>query len=321
MSERAPPRDTGTCPVLHTDYRVDRPALEHRVRLSADREAHAGLYWNDSTKHGFWMITRFADVLEALNMPEVFDNRQVNAFDRDMKLHLLPQTLNGREHRELRAVLNPFFAPAAVKRIEAIARERARALIRELEPRKSVDLVNEFGMQYPTEIFLSLLGLPTSDGTMMLRWVEDIFAGFFGGEAGVAAALVAAERTQAYFREAIAERERNPRNPKTDLVTRLLVANAGDKPIPREDVLTICTTLMAGGLDTTRAAMGRMDRRGGRVRATVSAYHPGRSPGGARHRLSRLSGPRQRHALARSRIGEPGSAQIRESREVRPQPQ
>src|SRR6266850_2047588 len=59
MNQRAPPRDTGACPIMHTDYRVDRPVLEHRARLSADREAQP-FYWNDSTEHGFWMVTRFA---------------------------------------------------------------------------------------------------------------------------------------------------------------------------------------------------------------------------------------------------------------------
>src|SRR5262245_19315863 len=206
MSKQAPPRSTGACPIMRTDYRVDRPVLEHRARLSADREA-SPVYWNDSTEHGFWMVTRFDDVLEALNMPEVFDNRQVNAFDKNMKLHLLPQTLNGQEHRKLRAVLNPYFAPAAVKRMEALARERARALINDIEPRKSVDLVNGFGMQYPTEVFLALLGLPTSDGLMFLKWVEDIFAGFFGGEAGVAAATAAGKRIRDYFQVALEERE------------------------------------------------------------------------------------------------------------------
>jgi cytochrome P450 len=255
MNQRAPPRDTGACPIMHTDYRVDRPVLEHRTRLSADREAQP-FYWNDSTEHGFWMVTRFADVLEALNMPEAFNNRQVNAFDKNMALHLLPQTLNGQEHRKLRAVLNPYFAPAAVKRMEAVARERAIALIEEIRPRKSVDMANEFGMQYPTEIFLALLGLPTSDGLMFLKWVEDIFGGFFGGPDAAPAAKAAGERIQDYFRVALEERERSPRDPKTDLVTRLLVARIDDQPIPREDLLTICMTLMAAGLDTTRSALG-----------------------------------------------------------------
>jgi hypothetical protein len=64
MTEHAPPRNTGRCPVMHTDFRVDRPLLETRRLLSVDREAQP-FYWNDSTRHGFWMVTRFADVIEA----------------------------------------------------------------------------------------------------------------------------------------------------------------------------------------------------------------------------------------------------------------
>lgn len=40
------------------------------------------------------------------------------------------------------------------------------------------------------------------------------------------------------------------------MVTRLLEARIDGKPIPEEDILTICLTLMLAGLDTTRSALG-----------------------------------------------------------------
>lgn len=109
MSDKSS-RDTGGCPVNHTDYRLDRPAFWHYGSLNADRE-RAPILWNDSTRDGFWMIQRYDHVLEALNTPEVFSNRQVNAFDKSMTLRLLPQNLDGAPHRRLRALLSPFFNP------------------------------------------------------------------------------------------------------------------------------------------------------------------------------------------------------------------
>lgn len=256
MTGSAKPKQTGVCPVLHTDYRPDRPVFGHYQSLNRERE-ESPFYWNDSTRDGFWMVTRYDHVVEALGMHEAFSNRQTNAFDKNMQLKLLPQMLDAPEHRKLRAILNPFFSPPAVKRMQELAQERARALIAALKPHKQVDFVTEFAMLYPTEIFLALLGLPTSDGQMFLEWVEAVFDGFFKSDPqSQANAASSAAKIMDYFKVAVADREKNPGNPRTDLVTRLLQAHIDDKPIPREDVLTICLTLMAAGLDTTRSALG-----------------------------------------------------------------
>jgi cytochrome P450 len=246
----------GGCPVSHTDYRIERPAFETYRLLNHDREL-APAVWNDSTEHGFLMVSRYDDVVELLKQTDTLVNDQVNAFDPTMEQPLLPNSLNPPEHNKLRRVLNPFFSPAAVKRLQPLAEERARTLVAELAQRKSIDVVSDFAIIYPTELFLALLGLPTEDGATFLPWVEGIFIGFFGSteeEAKIAAD--SAENIMAYFADAVAEREKNPGDPETDLVSRLLVARIDDAPISREDILVICLTLMAAGLDTTRSALG-----------------------------------------------------------------
>jgi len=75
-------------------------------------------------------------------------------------------------------------------------------------------MANEFGMQYPDR------DLPRTARTADLGWpdvpevVEDIFGGFFGGPAAAPAARAAGERIQDYFRVALAERQKSPRDPK-----------------------------------------------------------------------------------------------------------
>ncbi|WP_200304649.1 cytochrome P450 [Streptomyces adelaidensis] len=249
-------RDTGTCPVDHTDYRVDRPVLWHYGHLDGGRE-QAAVAWNDSTPHGFWMVQRYDHVLEALQMPDAFGNEQVNAFDPSMALKLLPNMLDQPEHSKLRKVLNPYFSPAAVKRVEPMAHERAAALIDEVAQKGSCDFVAEFAIRYPTDLFLALLGLPTSDGEMFVPWVEGIFGGFFGADEQAARhSEESAANIMAYFADAVEDRARHPKDPRTDLVSRLLEARIDGELIPRADVLTICLTLMTAGLDTTRSGLG-----------------------------------------------------------------
>ncbi|MBF6347653.1 cytochrome P450 [Nocardia flavorosea] len=249
-------RDLGGCPVFHTDYRIERPALETQRLLDADREA-ARFAWNDSTEEGFWVLNRFDDVREALQRDTDFTNDQVSAFHRSPPRQLLPQNLNQPDHAELRRILNPFFAPKLVRRISDQAQERAVALVDEIAPRGAEDIATGFGMVYPTDLFLTLLGLPVEDSAKLLPWVEGQFLGFFNSDPE--SKRIAAQTRQeldAYFAAAIAERRAAPGDPATDLVTRLVTAEYQGAPIPDETILALCMSIMAAGLDTTRSALG-----------------------------------------------------------------
>jgi cytochrome P450 len=97
------------------------------------------------------------------------------------------------------------------------------------------------------------------DGEMFLPWVEDMFLGFFNeDDESVRRSVAATTKISAYFDRAVSEREANLLDPEFDLVSRLLTAEIDGAKIPREDILTICTTLMAAGLDTTRSVLGFM---------------------------------------------------------------
>lgn len=239
------------CPVTHTDYRDDRPVFEHYGLLNAERE-QAPFLWNDSTKHPFWMVTRFEHVREALRMPEVFSNQVINALQPWMAVRFLPQNLDGPEHIAMRKVLNRWFSPAAIRRLDPLAVSHCRKLITELAPRGECDFVAEFGIRYPTDMFLATLGLPVSDGAQFVVWVEQMFSSFSGGRA----AIDAAKQMKEYFAAALEERLRRPRDPQTDFLTHVSTTEVNGKKYDRDEILTICMTLMTAGLDTTRSALG-----------------------------------------------------------------
>jgi cytochrome P450 len=245
-------KDTGGCPIIDTDFRHDQPLFWAYESLDALRE-QSPIVWNTSAK-GFWMVNRYDDIKEAFRMDDVFTNTKVNAFDPDMELRLLPQNLTGEEHRKYRAVLNPWFSPGGVKRMDPLSQLRCVTLIEEMRPRGSCDFVADFGILYPTEIFLTLIGLPVEHGEMFVDWVEAIFGGFHGVDS--TAADQAAGEVTAYFEEAVEDRDEAPRDPDTDFVSYLLQATIDGQRLSRQDVVTTCLTIMLAGLDTTRSALG-----------------------------------------------------------------
>jgi cytochrome P450 len=245
----------GDCPVVHTDYRIDRPVYEHYALLSADREL-APVLRAEFTPVPFWMVTRYEDVAAALQEPTIFGNEVINAMDTRRGFDLVPQLLDPPEHTKVRKLLNRWFTPAAVRRLEPLAIERSRQLIDELAPRGECDIATDFGLRFPTDMFLATLGLPSADGASFVGWVESIFAGFFGIEAR--AAHEAWSRMEAYFDAALDDRAVHPRDPEWDLLTHLQRVSIDGQALPRRQILDICMTLMAAGLDTTRSALGYM---------------------------------------------------------------
>jgi cytochrome P450 len=241
------------CPVSHTDYTVERPLFETYEKLNAERDAGPFL-WNDTRPRPFWMLTEYDHVVEALQMPDVFSNDVVSALTPEHAMDLLPNHLNPPEHTSMRRVLNRWFAPAAVRRLEPMVLNRCTELLDELEPKGECDLVSDFAIRFPTDLFLASLNLPISDGEEFLFHVEKVFRGFAGKD--LAEAARAKEWIRGYFDRAIAEREKDPQDIEVDFVSRMLVSELDGAPFPREDIISTCVTLVVAGLDTTRSALG-----------------------------------------------------------------
>jgi cytochrome P450 len=246
-------RAAGVCPIIDHDYRDAGLVLSHYASLNAVREL-GPITWNE-TPRGFWMVNRYDEVREALQMNDVFTNVVTSALSNPAsRVRLLPQNLNGAEHVKYRHVVNPWFSPPSIKKVVPLARARCIAMLDDLQPKGSCDLAHDFAMIFPTEIFLGLLGLPVEDGTLLLPLVEGLFRGFFGGDPAEMATTV--EEVRRYYRAIVDDRMARPRDITTDFVSYLLSCRVDGEPLPYDDVVTLSFTIMIAGLDTTRSALG-----------------------------------------------------------------
>jgi cytochrome P450 len=153
-----------------------------------------------------------------------------------------------------RQLYNARFSPGAIEGLTPVARQLCRDTIEAFAGRGHCDLINEFADLFPTQVFLVALGLPIEDAQQFVVWVRAIFGGLSGidQEGG---AKAQGEVLQ-YFEDVIGRRRSQPKDPDVDMVTYLLNARIDGEPISQDYLLSMLSTLVLAGLDTTKRQLG-----------------------------------------------------------------
>ena len=246
-------RDKGGWPVIHYDFGETRPLHGFFQELDELRE-RSPFYWSTYGPVGFWMIMRHDHVREAYQNYEAFSSDSIDPLDPDPPYRFIPTLLNPPEHVKYRQVLNKWFSPSAVARITPMARQVCVQDIESITSKGSCDFIADFALRYPTEVFLTILGLPVDDATIFLPWVEAFFQAFYAEDKSPIPDIAAG--IQGYFADVLADRRVHPRDPSVDFVSYLLGATVYDRPLTDQELLDICFVLVLAGLDTTRGQSG-----------------------------------------------------------------
>src|SRR3546814_20255615 len=79
----------------------------------------------------------------------------------------IPLSLDPPEHTPYRRLLMGGFMPKKVRQYSEVARETAQALVAALKPRGECEFIDEFAKVLPSNVFLTMMGLP-QDGRAFL---------------------------------------------------------------------------------------------------------------------------------------------------------
>jgi len=229
-------------------------AESHWAEIDELREKHR-FFWN-SYGPGYWVLTRFEDIREAFQTPEVFCNRSIVATDPNPAYRFLPSFIDPPEHMKYRQVLNRWFAPAAVAKMQPAITELARETVEEIAPSGTCDFMATFGDQYPVKVFLHSMGLPAHDDADFFVSCVRRLSGAFTEEDGMEKVMAAWTDIASYWGNLIAERRKRPLDPDVDMVTHLTRSSIGDRPLPDDEIQDLCVTLTIGSLDTLKAQLG-----------------------------------------------------------------
>jgi cytochrome P450 len=223
-------------------------AAEPQPMYKALRESSPVLRVSDEAV----ILTRRAEIEDAFRWPEVFSSNS-SAIDLGNIRPLIPLQIDPPDHVRYRRLLDPLFAPRQMAKLEPQIAELVHRLVDRFVDRGECDLVQELTIPLPSEVFLTMFGLPLEELDTFLRMKEGIIRppGDTLDEEQQWRIKTAAEM-YAYFDGILDERAKSPRD---DLLSGFLTAEIEGEKLSRNEIQDICFLLMIAGLDTVTASL------------------------------------------------------------------
>jgi cytochrome P450 len=199
------------------------------------------------------VLTSAAAVEFAAKKPEVFSSAR--AFDRlGSPVPLVPIAIDPPEHTRFRRMLDPFFSPKRMAEREPELRRQAGELIDAIVAKGECEVMADLATPFPSQVFLTLFGLPLEDRDRLVRWKEAILQFTDPGNDEVSPeGLAQALELFTYLTEHIAKRRTATEG--NDLLTQLL-QNKEDGGMTDNEILGLCFLFVLAGLDTVTSAVG-----------------------------------------------------------------
>jgi cytochrome P450 family 130 len=198
---------------------------------------------------GFWALSRFTDVYDALRDEQLFCSSQGLTWDPRAaeQAGVLPMmvTTDPPEHTKLRKLINRGFTPRRVTDLEPEIRRVVTTAIDSLGGRG--DLVRDLAVPLPTAIIGHFLGVPVADRGRFHDWAQAVVRGT-SGAAYHADHHQAVRDLYTYFLDLT---ERRRRAPGDDLLSGLCDAEIDGTHLSSADVLGFCFNIVVGGIETT----------------------------------------------------------------------
>ena len=216
-----------------------------------------------SEKWDCWALSRFADIWKASA-----DIKHFTATKGTTSAHLLTKVqpvtpmlnlMDPPEHSKLRSTMRAYFAAPEVAPLEQMIRQMARDGLEAARDAGSMDVMSGYSSPIAVTVACKVNGLPVEDGPLL----NDLVWRFFGREEGIQGmtpdGLAAFGEMDAYFRQLIGERRRNP-GPDSVLQTLLEIELGGEK-LDDSAISSHLAMLIIGGSETFPKTFANIVRR------------------------------------------------------------
>jgi len=227
----------------------------------------APVWWHDRDGgEPFWSVARFDDALAVLSDPLLFSSQRDGIIVRtDAALESGPPGAglgiqpmihtDPPRHAPLRSIISHNFRPRSIAQLEDQIRAAAVECLERAADERDVDFVIDIAHQVPAAITFALMGVPEDMWSRLAdlqhQTVTATDPEFTHGRSPQEAAAAASLELHTYFAQIIQERMEEPGD---DLLSQFLQGRVDGEELSWMQVVAEAGLLLAGGLDTTRAA-------------------------------------------------------------------
>lgn len=260
---------------------VTSSAVEHLGAIFVDAAAYADPEaWHDAAARiraespvlkvavegypEFWAVTTHAEVTEVERNPEIFTNAPLPVLSPSSHVKAAAAApvktliqMDGDEHKAHRGIVNDWFKPGSVKRLQDRVDELARQSVDRMAAMGGrCDFANDVAVYFPLQVILAILGLPEEDYPRMLQLTQELF----GAEDPDIARLGEDESMTNvlldfvdYFTSLTRDRRARPTG---DLASVIANARIDGAPLSDMDTLGHYLIIATAGHDTTSSVIG-----------------------------------------------------------------
>lgn len=248
--------------VSHDTY-LDGVPWELFARM---RDAGGPLWVDEPDGAGFWALTRHRHVLRAGSTPRDFSCargiRLEELDDEELEARRTMMEYDGLEHARLRRLVGAGFSRKSIAAREDAVRALAVSVVERALEHREVDFVSAIARELPIRMLCRMLGVPEEDADPLVEWGDALIS---NADPELSLAVVDQVDTEAYrllpFRSPAAvsvfdyasriRRERLQR-PRPDILSAMLHADAGGRPLTELEFRNFFLLLIVAGNETTR---------------------------------------------------------------------
>lgn len=196
---------------------------------------------------GGWSFVSRETCEYALQNPADFSSG-MEAVDLGQSVPLIPLQVDPPDHVKYRRLLDPLFAPRQMNPLEDEITRLVNELIDKVIDEPGCEFTTAMSVPLPSEVFLTLLGLPMERLPEFLVMKDGIIhpPGDTPEEQMITRSK-AARDIEAYFTEQMEQRKLNPSD---DMVSRFLAAEVDGEKLSDDEILGVLFLFLIAGLDT-----------------------------------------------------------------------
>lgn len=255
--------DIGTDDPEISQFHYGRPEYQEDANPVFDRIRQKCPVARSELFGGFWMLSKYDDVLRAYQEPELFSSypNPIPPNGIGSERPVIPVETDGPDHAKYRKILQPLFTVARLRPLETKVLQHATELIDGIAARGECEFITEFAHVLPTRIFLDMMGWPIEDAPKFLEWTEKLMR---EPSPDPEESLQIKEETGleliGYFAEELDRREElgpPQAGDDADFIDWLRSASfGGERPLTQFEILDCIFIILLAGLDTVQGVLG-----------------------------------------------------------------